>query len=153
VALGALDEIAHFVTAILAIEAVAPNTTAEFKWSLLASSVAIDIDHIPSYVGTPCLDRGTPRPYPHSLVTLGILGGLAFRSTRHDKTAFGALVGTTLHLWRDLSPPGCGIPLLWPATKRPFAMRYRWYAASLIALGLKVDWPVVSEVGIEKPKT
>ncbi len=131
---GGLDEIAHLATGILAITGLAHQRPPRFAGSLLLASVAIDVDHIPSYVGIKWLDRGTPRPYPHSLLTLLAVAMLGTLWRGQRLAILGAFVGIALHFWRDLSEPGGGVALLWPLTKRPFSVAYPWYAATIAIL-------------------
>jgi hypothetical protein len=132
---GGLDEIAHLATGILAITGLARQRP-RFAGSLLVASVAIDLDHIPSYMGIKWLNRGTPRPYPHSLLTLLIVAmhGTLWRGQR--LAILGVFAGIALHFWRDLSEPGGGVALLWPLTKRSFSVAYAWYAITIAILAI-----------------
>jgi inner membrane protein len=129
---GGLDEIAHLATGILAITALARQRQPRFAGSLLVASVAIDIDHIPYYMGSKWLTRGTPRPYSHSLLTLLVVAmlGTLWRGQRF--AILGAFAGLALHFWRDLC--GGGVSLLWPLTKRSFNVAYAWYALTIALL-------------------
>jgi hypothetical protein len=131
---GGLDEIAHLATAILAIKGLARQRPPRFAGSLLVASVAIDLDHIPSYMGIKWLNRGTPRPYPHSLLTLLAVAMLGTLWRGQRLAIHGAVAGLALHFWRDLSEPGGGVALLWPLTKRSFSIAYPWYALTIAIL-------------------
>lgn len=131
---GGLDEIAHLATGILAITGLARQRPPRFAGSLLVASVAIDLDHIPSYMGIKWLNRGTPRPYPHSLLTLLVVAMLGTLWRGQRLAILGAFAGLTLHFWRDLSEPGGGVALLWPLTKRSFSVAYAWYAITIAIL-------------------
>jgi hypothetical protein len=138
---GGLDEMAHLATGILAITGLARQRPPRFAGSLLLASVAIDVDHIPSYMGIKWVDRGTPRPYPHSLLTLLAVAMLGTLWRGQRLAILGAFVGIALHFWRDLSGPGGGVPgggvaLLWPLTKRSFSVAYPWYAATIAILAI-----------------
>ena len=71
---GAFDEPAHLATGILVVAAAdrrssrrrPPSPSCSPRWS---ASVAIDVDHMPQYLGWHALSDGTPRPYTHSLIT------------------------------------------------------------------------------------
>jgi membrane-bound metal-dependent hydrolase YbcI (DUF457 family) len=103
---------------------------------MLVASVAIDLDHIPSYMGMKWLTRGTPRPYPHSLLTLLVLAMLGTLWRGQRLAILGAFAGLALHFWRDLSEPGGGVALLWPLTKRSFSVPYAWYAITIAILAI-----------------
>ena len=133
---GGLDEIAHLATAILAITGLARQRPPRFAGSLLVASVAIDLDHIPSYMGMKWLNRDTPRPYPHSLLTLLVVAMLGTLWRGQRLAILGAFAGIALHFWRDLSEPGGGVALLWPLTKRSFSVPYAWYAITIAILAI-----------------
>ena len=133
---GMLDESAHLLTALVVTESVFSQRSRAFRAAVLVASVLIDFDHIPAYTGHRWLDRGAPRPYPHSLTTLAAIGALARSRSANSDIALGLFTGTALHLWRDLSEPGTGVPLLWPSTRRSFNIGYCNYSAALLALGL-----------------
>ena len=131
---GGLDEIAHLATGILAITGLARQRPPRFAGSLLLASVAIDLDHIPLWMGIKRLNRGTPRPYPHSLLTLLVVAMLGILWRGQRLAVLGAFVGIALHFWRDLSGPGGGVALLWPVTRRSFSVGYPWYAITIAIL-------------------
>jgi inner membrane protein len=134
---GILDESAHLLTGRLVVESLFSQRSSAFRAAVLASSVLIDVDHVPAYTGHGWLDRGVPRPYPHSLTTLATIAAFVRTTPADNDVALGVLVGTALHLWRDVSEPGTGIPLLWPVSNRPFNIGYSSYAAALSALGVQ----------------
>jgi len=136
IVVGGLDEIAHLATAILAITGLARQRPPHFTGSMLVASVAIDLDHIPSYMGIKWLNRDTPRPYPHSLLTLLVVAMLGILWRGQRVTILGASAGIALHFWRDLAAPGCGVALLWPLTKRSFSVAYAWYAITIAILAI-----------------
>lgn len=115
---GTIDEPAHLATclvALLALVAVASSRpSAAFVASALIASVAIDIDHIPAYLGWDGLTGTLPRPYSHSLLVVGalLLAGWASRG-RARRIWLGVAFGVGAHLLRDLAT-GPGVPLLWP---------------------------------------
>jgi hypothetical protein len=137
--LGVLDEPAHTATSVVLVEALEavrgrPLPTA-FKLGCLIGGNLIDADHVPHAVfGSTVLTAGTPRPYPHSVLTVTTLVALA-RATRRSPTCSGLLAGAAVgvsgHFLRDL---GTGrVPLAWPLTRRGYAYRYRVYFAVLTA--------------------
>jgi hypothetical protein len=134
---GGLDEVAHLATGILAITGLVRQRPARFAGSLLIASVAIDVDHIPPYLGIRWLNRGTPRPYPHSLLTLLVVAMLATLWRGQRLAILGAFVGIALHFWRDLCEPGGGVALLWPVTRRSFTVAYPWYAITIAILAIR----------------
>ena len=94
----------------------------------LAASVALDLDHLPLYLGAPMGAEG--RPPTHSLLTVAVLatGGLLMRRHRSDLLA-GSL-GVALHLVRDVAT-GPGVPLWWPISSHPVIAPYAGYAVLL----------------------
>lgn len=78
----------------------------------LFASVLIDLDHVPARLGWRELTEDTPRPYTHSLPTVGVvlLGALLWR--RRRDVLLGVAIGLAIHFWRDLSEPGSGVALL-----------------------------------------
>lgn len=134
---GLLDEAAHLATGALALQAFGHRRGGpRFAPALLLASVAIDADHVPACLGRDRLTRGTSRPYPHSLPTLIGLGALAGVSRVKRDCAAGVFWGTTLHLWRDFSEAGEGIPLLWPLSRRSISVGYVWYATTITVLAV-----------------
>ncbi|MGY1914987.1 metal-dependent hydrolase [Blastococcus sp. SYSU DS0973] len=129
---GALDEPAHLLTAWLVVAALGRGrSTREVVW-VLAGSVAIDVDHLPSYLGWEGIDGDGSRPITHSLAT--ILALMALSAVRRIRTPVRCLaVGVSLHLFRDLAT-GPGVPLLWPMS--PEAVGYPWGAHLAVLSGL-----------------
>jgi membrane-bound metal-dependent hydrolase YbcI (DUF457 family) len=140
--IGALDEPAHLATGILVIFLLiavvpAPPTVA-FVLAALVASVAIDVDHIPQYLGWNALTEGAPRPYTHGLVTpLALCAMAAVGRGRFRAIALGAALGVCAHLLRDLATAN-GVALLWPATSMDVRMPYWTYvvALALAAVGI-----------------
>ena len=101
---AAFDEPAHLATGILVVLvliALAPARPAvAFVLAALVASMAIDLDHLPQYLGWPGLTGGTPRPYTHSLVTPLLL---AVVGDRCAKGRFRA--GRAWRRARGLRPP------------------------------------------------
>jgi inner membrane protein len=132
---GVVDEPAHLATclvALLALVAIASSRpSSAFVASALIASVAIDVDHIPAYLGWDGLTGTLPRPYSHSLLAVGVLllaGWVA--SGRGRQALLGAAFGVTAHLFRDLAT-GPGVPLLWPAPGGAVTFPYPIYLTAL----------------------
>jgi inner membrane protein len=139
---AAFDEPAHLATGILVVLALialapAPRSIA-FVAAALVASVAIDLDHLPQYLGWSGLTEGTPRPYTHSLVTPLVLAALALAVRgRLRAVALGAAVGVLAHLLRDLSTAS-GVALLWPLSDAGARIPYWTYLLALALLALLV---------------
>jgi inner membrane protein len=132
---GPLDEIAHILTALLILELL-PRKVRDFApfWVLLGS-FAIDVDHVPGYLGYQFLTAGTPRPYTHSLMTIVVLlvAGLSWRRGR--RALWALALGVTLHFLRDLAEGnGSGVPLLWPFTDHAFSYSHTAYVALMLGV-------------------
>src|SRR5690348_9878108 len=80
---GALDEVAHLTTAALGLLVLACfiELPRRFYIAALIASVAIDLDHIPLYLGL--LGDEAGRPFTHSLATVVIFAGAAVVGRRH----------------------------------------------------------------------
>ncbi len=124
---GPLDETAHFLTALLLLQALPTGKRATIILPALIGSVAIDLDHIPQYLGYQFFTNGTPRPYTHSLLTLAVLALLALSLRRHRNLFLGLALGVALHFFRDLAEGGGGIALLWPFSDHVFSYPHATY--------------------------
>jgi len=162
VAYGLIDEPAHLATcvvALLALSAVlASRPSTVFLASAVVASVAIDLDHVPSYLGWDGLTGALPRPYSHSLLLMVLLL-LAGRAAggRARPILLGAACGVAAHLLRDLAT-GPGVPLLWPVRAAAVTIPYPAYLAALAlaalsaaAQRLPVGTPVVSRPAAAPP--
>ncbi len=116
---GPLDECAHLTTMLLVLWALGPAITRRVLVAALIASVAIDVDHVPQHLGTQWLTSGTPRPYPHSLLTVAVVLGLAWLWHSRRVLWLGVALGLVVHFWRDLSESGPGVSLWWPVS-------YQW---------------------------
>jgi len=145
-AYGLLDEPAHLATCAIALFAVAAVTgsrpPARFVVAALVASVAIDVDHIPGYLGWQGLAGSLPRPYPHSLLLVGALVGLGCASRRRDvrQVSLGLAFGVSAHLLRDLAT-GPGVPLVWPVSSGVATVPYAFFAGALALAALAVAAP------------
>jgi hypothetical protein len=128
---GALDEPAHAATTVLLLAALGWPLGRRFAIAAVIASVAIDLDHIPKYLGTDFLTAGTPRPYTHSWITLAFVAVPALvLSGRGRIVALGAELGLVAHLFRDMAEPGLngGVALFWPFTDAALKVPYLVYA-------------------------
>lgn len=136
-ALGISDETTHLLTGVLVLAALPRHGGAQFALGLLASSVLIDLDHVPGELGFDAITRGTQRPYTHSLLTLAGLALLAVLFLRrHPAWGWflrGAVVGTGVHLFRDMTEASAGVPLLWPLRYTSYTLPH-WVFLALIAV-------------------
>jgi membrane-bound metal-dependent hydrolase YbcI (DUF457 family) len=123
---------------ILALALIA-DVSRRFAVGALVGGVLIDLDHIPQYLGTEFLTRGTPRPYTHSLLMVVVVGVLAWRGPgRWLLFMRGAALGLVVHLIRDMAEPGQngGVSLFWPLSDWGVRVPYVLYALLMIALVL-----------------
>lgn len=133
---GPLDEVAHAFTTLLVFWALGPRACRRFLLPALVASVAIDIDHVPALLGQDFLTDGAPRPYTHSLLTVGLLLIAALAWRRRVDLLLGLAAGVAIHFMRDLAEPGSGVALLWPASNRSFSVAHVWYVALMGAVVL-----------------
>ena len=137
--LAGLDWPAHLITAALVLKTVRldPEVAA---WAL-AGSIAIELDHIPLYVGLrSAVTEDGGRPVTHSLTTAGALLGAAVPSRgRARKVLTGLGAGVLLHLVRDIGTGG--VPLLWPfhhgTVRVPYAAHFAAIAAAAAVPALR----------------
>lgn len=132
--LGLLDEPAHLATAWLGLAALAPRALSHRAWwAALVASVAVDVDHLPLYLGNGAFSVDGGRPPTHSLLLVALLALLAVPP--RARWLLGAAAGVVLHLTRDLVT-GPGVPLLWPLADANLRLPYWPYAAVLVALAV-----------------
>lgn len=133
-----IDEPAHLMTcalvllAALALTGIRPPR--RFVTAALLASMAIDLDHLPGYLGSHVLTGSMPRPYTHSLLMVGVLAGLGAATKRRHlrQILFGVAFGVAAHLLRDIAT-GPGVAFLWPFVVAPIKVPYVLYAATLVA--------------------
>lgn len=142
--LGPLDELAHLATGLVVLAALGREVDGRLARGLVVTSVAIDLDHIPQYLGADWLTAGTARPYPHSLLTLAVVATILWtlRSSWPARnglamTVLGVLIGLSAHFLRDLAEPHSGMALLWPVSRHTFSIPRSLY---LELLGGAVAW-------------
>lgn len=130
-----VDWPAHLATCLLllmGLTAVSRSPRpAVFAAGAVVATIAIDADHIPNYLGWHGLTAGEPRPYPHSLLMVGVLMLIAGLSRgRLREATFGAAFGVGAHLLRDLAT-GPGVALLWPVSSTAVTVPYVIFATGL----------------------
>ena len=133
---GPVDEVAHLLTTLLVFWTLGRRARRSFLLPALVASVAIDIDHIPAMLSQDFFTAGTPRPYTHSLLTVGLLSIAALAWRRRRDLLLGMAAGVAIHFVRDLAEPGTGVALLWPASNHSFSMGHGWYVALMGAVVL-----------------
>ncbi len=134
-AYGLVDEPAHLATcavALLALLALGSQLPARFVVAALIASVAIDLDHIPGYLGWDWMAGSLARPYSHSLLLVAVFAGLALlsRNRKLRLASLGLAFGVSMHLLRDLAT-GPGVPLAWPVSSEIVSTPYAVFAGSL----------------------
>jgi membrane-bound metal-dependent hydrolase YbcI (DUF457 family) len=142
---GLLDEPAHITMAALGLLVVARFVEAprRFYVAALIASVAIDLDHIPLYLGLGARDQ---RPVTHSLATVLVFAVAAAASRRHRAVLAGTVAGLLLHFARDIVEGPPGVRMLWPLQQTAWIAGYWWFlgmilvflAAELILGGLGI---------------
>lgn len=135
-AYGLFDEPAHLATCAVALGGLALAIRAplgrRFVVAALIGSVAIDLDHIPGYLGSDVLTGPLPRPYTHSvaIILLLLAAAIVLRGLSARQILLGLAFGISTHLIRDIST-GPGISLLWPLDDTAIRMPYAFYATAL----------------------
>ena len=140
---GPVDEVAHLSAAALGLLVLARFIDAprRFYVAALIASVAIDLDHIPLYLGL-LGDQGQ-RPVTHSLSTVAVFAAAA-ASRRHRAVLVGVATGLVLHFARDIAEGYPGVRVFWPLQDTSWMVSYRWFlgmivvftAACLVSAGL-----------------
>ena len=131
---GLLDEPAHLATAALGLLVLAclVDVPRRFYVAALIASVAIDLDHIPLYLGL--LGNGGQRPVTHSLCTVIVVAVAAVISRRHRAVLAGVATGLVLHFARDIAEGPPGVRMLWPLQDTAWTASYWWFLGMIIAL-------------------
>ncbi len=143
IAYGLIDEPAHLATCAIVLLAALSLSGARlpprFVGAALISSVAIDLDHLPGYLGTHLLTGSMPRPYTHSLLLVVVLVAVGALTKRRDRRQIwlGIAFGVGAHLLRDLAT-GPGVPFFWPATGMVATIPYPAFVGSLLLAALVV---------------
>ena len=113
---GALDEASHLATGALGLLALSCFIDAPRRFYVagLIASVAIDLDHIPMYLG---LGNPYQRPVTHSLATVVVVVVAAVASRRHRAVLAGVAAGLLIHFARDIAEGPPGVRMLWPLSE------------------------------------
>jgi inner membrane protein len=129
---GPIDEVAHLATAALGLLVVACLVDAprRFYVAALIASVAIDLDHIPLYLGL--LGDNGQRPVTHSLTTVAVFAVAAAASRRHRAVLAGVVTGLLLHFARDMAEGPPGVRILWPLQGQAWTLSYGWFLGMII---------------------
>lgn len=139
---GIADETAHLSTMLVFLLALPTPRNAAFIASCLVGSVAIDLDHIPLYLGSDLLTGQTNRPFTHGVLTIVIVLVIAaVGSGPWRSVGVGVAVGLAAHFLRDMATSTAGVPLLWPVSTTGFMLPYPVYAATMI---IALAWGVVA---------
>ena len=132
-ATGLLDEPAHLATAALGLLVLEcfVDIPRRFYVAALVASVAIDLDHIPLYLGL--LGNQDQRPVTHSLATVIVCVVAAVASRGHRAVLAGASTGLVLHFARDIAEGPPGVRMLWPLQQTAWSASYWWFLGVIIA--------------------
>jgi inner membrane protein len=148
-ATGLLDEPAHLATGALGLLALSCfiDVPRRFYVAGLIASVAIDLDHIPMYLGV-----GSPgqRPVTHSLATVVVVVVAAAVSRRHRAVLAGAAAGLLIHFARDIAEGPPGVRMLWPFSNTAWTASFRWFLGMIIAF--TIVRLVLATVGIPRTR-
>lgn len=132
-----LDEPAHIATTLLFLRASSSRFPPAFVGAALLSSVLIDLDHIPIYVGPAALAPDAGRPYTHSLAGVVVFACATYLLGCPRPVMLGVAFGLASHLVRDMATGT--VWLLWPLSFSRYSMPYAIYVALLLSsLGLAV---------------
>ena len=142
---GPLDEPSHAAMAALGLLVIARfiDAPGRFYVAALIASVAIDLDHIPLYMGFGAQDQ---RPVTHSVATVVVFVVTAVVSRRYRAVLAGVAVGLILHFARDIVEGPPGVRMLWPFQQAAWTAGYGWFlgiifvflAAGLVLGSLRV---------------
>jgi inner membrane protein len=129
---GPIDEVAHVTTAALGLLVLARFIDAprRFYVAALIASVAIDVDHIPLYLGL--LGNSGQRPVTHSLSTVAVFAAAAVAGRRHRAVLTGVATGLVLHFARDLAEGQPGVRIFWPVQDTSWMVSYEWFVGMIV---------------------
>jgi membrane-bound metal-dependent hydrolase YbcI (DUF457 family) len=130
---GMLDEIAHLATGALGLLVLQRFIDAPkgFYVSALIWSVALDLDHVPYYLGL--LSYQPQRPVTHSLLTAFVFICAAAPSRRYRAIFAGGAFGILVHLVRDMAESSQGVMLFWPLERTSWTLSYWCYLGMILA--------------------
>jgi len=128
---GPVDEVAHLSTAALGLLVLARFIDAprRFYIAALIASVAIDVDHIPLYLGL--LGNQAQRPVTHSLSTVAVFAAAA-ASRRYRAVLAAVATGMVLHFARDIAEGYPGVRVFWPLQDTSWMVSYRWFLGMIV---------------------
>jgi len=128
---GPLDEVAHLTTGALGLLALACFIDAPRRFYVagLIASVAIDLDHIPLYLG---LGNPEQRPVTHSLTTVLVVVIAAAVSRRHRAVLARVATGLLIHFARDVAEGPPGVRMLWPLQDTAWTASFWWFLGMII---------------------
>ena len=131
---GPVDEVAHLSTAALGLLVLARFIDAprRFYVAALIASVAIDVDHIPLYLGL--LGNQAHRPVTHSLSTVAVFAAAAAVRRRHRAVLAGVATGLVLHFARDIAEGYPGVRVFWPLQDTSWMVGYRWFLGMIVVV-------------------
>ena len=129
---GLLDEPAHLATGALGLLALSCfiDVPLRFYVAGMIASVAIDLDHIPLYLGL--LGNEDQRPVTHSLATVIVVVGAAVVWRRHRAVLTGVVAGLLIHFARDIAEGPPGVRMLWPPQDTAWTASYWWFLGMII---------------------
>ncbi len=129
---GLIDEVCHLATGALGLLVLACfiDVPRRFYVAGLIASVAIDLDHIPVYLGL--LGNQFQRPVTHSLATVLVFAGGAVVSRRHRAVLAGVVTGLVIHFARDIAEGPPGVRLLWPVKDTAWTASFWWFRGMII---------------------
>jgi len=129
---GLLDEPAHLATGALGLLALACfiDVPRRFYVAGMIASVAIDLDHIPLYLGL--LGNEDQRPVTHSLATVIVVAGAAVVWRRHRAVLAGVVTGLLIHFARDIAEGPPGVRMLWPLQDKAWTASFWWFLGMII---------------------
>jgi inner membrane protein len=129
---GLLDEPAHLATGALGLLALSCfiDVPLRFYVAGMIASVAIDLDHIPLYLGL--LGNENQRPVTHSLATLIVVPSTAVVWRRRRAVLAGIVTGLLIHFARDIAEGPPGVRMLWPLQGTAWTASYWWFLGMII---------------------
>jgi inner membrane protein len=131
---GPVDEVAHLATAALGLLVLARFIDAprRFHVAALIASVAIDVDHVPLYLGL--LGNQAQRPVTHSLSTVAVFVAAAAVFRRRRAVLAGVATGLVFHFARDVAEGYPGVRVFWPLQDTSWMVSYRWFLGMIVVL-------------------
>ena len=147
---GPVDEVAHLATAALGLLVLVRFIDAprRFYVAALIASVAIDLDHIPLYLGL--LGNEGQRPVTHSLATVAVFAAGTVASRRHRAVLAGVATGLMLHFARDIAEGYPGVLVFWPLQDISWMVRYRWFVGMIV--GFTAAQLVLGSAGLPRTR-